>query len=237
MDFYYSEFGKWVMITGSSQGLGRSLGIVFAKNGFNVILNGRDKEKLEEVRSEINELGMECEVVVGDLRDEKTIKNLGEIGKEKEIEILINNAAISYDKFFWDFKIEEIEESIDLNLIAPIKLCKKIYELFLKKKHGIIVNINSMEGLNVNRSGKTGYSTSKFGLKGFTDALRYESKKHRIFVKGVYLSGMKTEMYEQTGRDSSNCMDPIEVAEIIYGICEGKNTATVDEIVIGRKRY
>jgi len=228
---------KCALITGSSKGIGKALAVVFAREGYNVILHGRNREELEKVKNEVVGSGVECEVVVGDLRSEETLNKLTEVAEKKDIFILINNAGINYDKSFSEFSVEELDEILDINLIAPVKLTKKIYHIFKNKNSGIIININGMEGLRTISDKRTGYTTSKYGLRGFTDSLRFESKKHGIWVKGVYLSGVKTKMYEESGKDSSNCMNPLEVAEIIYSACKDYPSATIDEIIIGRKRY
>ena len=228
---------KCVLITGSSKGIGRALAIVFSQKGYDIILHGRNQEDLERVREEVLKHGGGCEVVVGDLRAEETLDKLTEIAEKRNIFILINNAAINYDKSFSDFTSEELDEILNINLIAPVKLTKKVFHIFKNKHSGIIININGMEGLRTISDQRTGYATSKYGLRGFTDSLRFESKKHGIWVKGVYLSGVKTKMYEQTGKESSNCMNPLEVAEIIHSICKDYPSATIDEIIIGRKKY
>jgi len=225
-----------VLITGSSKGLGESLALVFAKNKYNIILHGRNEKMIEEVRKKVVANNVKCEAIVGDLRQNETIEKLFESVKRNNVFVLINNAGIGMAKSFNDISMEEFENVLEINLISPIKLIKKIYPLFVKKGKGIIININSGDGLKTGEL-KTAYSTSKFGLKGFTDALRYESKKKKIKVIGVYPGGMKTDMYTAGGVDASKCMSPSEVAEIIYCLCKDSPSLLVDEIVLNRMEY
>ncbi len=227
---------EWVLITGSSKGLGRELGIVFAEKGFNVILNGRVQRDLENVREEILMRGVECEIIFGDLREKTTIEKLFQASIKKNINILINNAGIDSELKFNEIKLEDIEKIIEVNFLSVIRLCHKFYPFFVNRKKGFILNINAMDGLR-NIRGKVGYTSSKHGLRGLTDSLRYEGKNYGVNVVGVYLSGMKTGMYEKTGRDIQGAMEPREVAEIIFNSCFGfkKNSAVVDDIVINRK--
>ncbi len=228
---------KWVLITGSSKGLGKELALVFAEKGYNIIIHGRDMEMLNKVRDNIFNKGVDCEVIVGDLNSDDCIEKLNFIAKEKDISVLINNAGLGLLKQFQEFEISEIEEILNTNLIAVIKLTKKIYELFFEKKFGIIININSMDGLRVTKGERTAYSSSKFGLKGFTDALRYESKNHNIQVAGVYLGAMRTSMCLDNSGNFEGLMDAREVAQTIFKSIVDKDSLAVDEIHINRKSY
>ena len=205
---------KWILITGSSQGLGKALALVFSKNNYNIILHGKSKDRLEETKKEILKNDVECEYVEGDLKYGETIEKLAERAIEKDI-----------------------LEELDVDLVAPIRLTKRIYGMMINKKEGIIININGMDGIRVSGNGGSAYSAAKFGLKGFTDALRFESKKYGIRVIGAYLAGMKTEMYSRNRGDNSNCMEPLEVAGVVHDICKNYPSLQVDEINIGRMKF
>ncbi|MBT4165918.1 SDR family oxidoreductase [archaeon] len=227
---------KWILITGSSRGLGKELAIVFAERGYNIIIHGRESEDLKIVRDEIFNRGVDCEVVGGDLILDETIEKLVEISIRKNIFILINNAAMGLIKPFDELNEREIKNNLEVNLFAPISLTKKIYDYFAKRKSGIIININGMGGLKPSRN-QSIYCSTKYGLRGFTDALRYEAKENGVRVIGVHLSGMKTDMYTLTGADATNCMEPSEVAEVVYDLSKSKESLMVDEILISRMKY
>jgi len=225
-----------VLITGSSKGLGKSLALVFSNNNYDVILHGRDEQDLEYVQKQVNKNGSECYVVRGDLNAESTIYELSRIAKEKDISILINNAGIDSDGVFNELSQSELEEVLKTNLIAPITLTNQVYPFFVERESGTIVNVNSIDGFKV-KPQKAVYCATKYGLKGFTDSLRFEAKKHNIRVMGVYVSGMKTQMSEAAGKDLSQCMEPDEVAQLIFNSCGSYPSASLDEIVINRTRY
>ena len=227
---------EFVLITGSSKGLGESLALVFSQNNYNIILHGRNEQNLEKVREKIIENNVECFVVVGDITSNETINELSRIAKEKNISILINNSGIDSDSVFQDVSQLELERVLNTNLTAPIKLISQIYGFFIEKQSGTIININSIDGFKV-KPEKAVYCASKYGLKGFTDSLRFEAKKNNVRVIGAYVSGMKTDMSGAAEKDLSKCMEPIEVAQLILNSCKSYPSASVDELIINRTRY
>ncbi len=222
-----------VLVTGSSKGLGESLALIFSKNNYDIILHGRDEENLRQIKEKILTKNVDCEIVKGDIKSYKTIEKLFQVAKKRNISILVNNAGVDYSGSLENTNFRDIEDALEVNLIAPIKLTKKIYPLFSRKKSGIIVNINSVASLNVPEL-KTIYCSSKKGLEGFTDSLRFEAKKEGIRIIGVYVGGMKTDMYAKTGRDISRCMNPLDVAQIIYDACKKNQSASMDELTINK---
>lgn len=223
-------------ITGSSKGLGESLAIVFSQNNYDIILHGRNESDLEKVKRKAIGNNVDCYVVRGEITLEETIEKLAEKSIEKDISVLINNAAVGFEKSFDNLGFEEIESVLRTNLISPIKLARKIYPLFLEKKQGVIININGGDGLRGRKLGSI-YCASKYGLKGFSDALRLEAKENNIKVLGVHLSGMKTDMYGRNRKDFEKCMEPLEVAQVIFDLAKNYSSLSADEVSIGRMRY
>lgn len=182
-----------VLITGSSKGLGRELALVFADKGYDVILNGRDRKDLLSVKEEVIKKGVKCYILRGDLKYNKTIQWLLKIAREKNILVLINNAAMDCPHLALEgISDKQIENILKTNLIVPVKLTKRIYALFLKKGYGTIININSISGLE-GQELRSIYCASKWGLRGFTEAFRLEAKKHNVRVIGVYPGRIRTK--------------------------------------------
>ena len=177
---------KTVMITGSSRGIGHGLALTFAKNGYNVIIHGRNQGQLARVKGEIEKNNVTCHVVVGDVHSEDVLDHLSDIASREDISILINNAGLACPHLpLQEIQDYHVADIIQTNLIAPIKLTRRIYPYFMKKKSGTIVNINSLSGLE-NHYLRTIYCASKWGLHGFTNTLRKEAKDHNVRVIGVY---------------------------------------------------
>ena len=214
---------KTVLITGSSKGFGKALALTFAKNNYDIILHGRNKKDLKSVKEEVLKNKVNCDVVQGDLCLVTTINNLYKIAKKRNIFILINNAGVSSWSMVEKITDWEIMNGFQTNLIAIIKLTRKIYPLFLKKKKGIIVNINSTDGLGT-RIGKTVYCSSKFGLGAFTDVLKLEAELNNIRVMNVYPGIMKH-------LKPKKCMDSFQASQIICDLCNYEKI-NIDKIVL-----
>lgn len=229
---------KTCLITGSSKGLGASLALVFAKNGYNIILHGRDEESLEIIKKAILESNVECEIVTGDITSNlihNTIDKIYEAAAERDIDILINNAGIYSKKSFQDMDIREAEDIIDVNLIAPIQLINKIYPIFQDKKSGLIININSLAGKSPNEL-EAVYCSSKYGLKGFMESFQIEANRNNIRLINVYLGAMQTAITKRR-KDYKNLIQTEEVADVIFRISKNYKSLRITEIDLVRRIY
>ncbi len=170
-----------MLITGSSKGLGKELALKFAQQGYNLIIHGRDTQALEATKKEIMQKGVDCKIVIGDLKSNTTLDKLAEIAKKEDISILINNAGLGEKSALEKAEDSYIEDVFITNLVSLIKLTKRIYIHFLEKGKGTIININSISGLENKERGSI-YRASKCGLRGFSDNLRLEAEKNNIRV-------------------------------------------------------
>lgn len=226
---------KTVLITGSSKGLGKSIALAFASLGYNIVLHGRNIERLNAVKLEIEGYSVDCRVVAGEINEEYTLSQLSIHAEEADIDILVNNAGTYMAKPVDEMTSLEFRRIIDINLIAPVLLTKKIYELFKKKLSGMIININSIAGKDASPL-ESAYCASKHGLKGFMGALKFEALKYNILVLDIFLGAMKTDM--SIGRKDSNIfIQPEEVADLICHLSQGHTSMRVNEIEILRKVY
>lgn len=216
---------EYVLITGSSNGIGEAMAKIFAEHDYNLIIHGRNETDLERVREQIQNKGVECHVVRGDLRNEETLDNLYSEAKERDISILVNNAGARCPTATLDeLSYECLEDVLRVNLHVPIKLTKMVYPIFLKKSYGAIMNMNSIIGQEV-KIGKAVFSGSRWGLRGFTESLRLEAKNNGIRVIGIYPTRVKTKPEFEYG------MEPLETARRIY---EAYKNNTDDIILDGR---
>ena len=210
------DTNKCVLVTASSKGLGKSIAYQFAMNDYDVILHGRDELKVKETKDEIEldsvlyrNRNIDIKYVLGDLRLDDVIENLYDVSKG-QISVLVNNAAIPcYGLSLDGMDEEQIWNSLETNLVAPIKLTRKIYPLLKEQGYGSIININSIVGKEPKKF-RSVHSATKWGLKGFSKSLRIEAEEHNVKVINVYPTQIKTVKEHTFG------LEPHDVAEHIY---------------------
>lgn len=187
--------GHVAVVTGASKGLGRQMAESLAASGAKVALVARSEELLAEVVSGITEAGGTAIAVVADVTDEAAV---GEVRTQVEeqlgvCDILINNAGINNRKSIVDFTLDEWNEILGVNLTGPF-LCSRAFVPGMKeKKWGRILNMTSIMS-HVSLPNRTGYSTTKAGLIGFTKSLALELAGDNVTVNGISPGPFATEM-------------------------------------------
>jgi len=207
---------KVVLITGSSAGIGKETAIQFAKKGSRIIVTYNEgKEEGEKVLEECKKHS-DAILLHLDVRDDDSIDKLVKETIERlgRIDILVNNAGVIRWKHLIKQSREDIEEQIKVNLLGLIKVTRAFLSQFHKQKDGIIINIASGAGKE-GFSELTTYCATKFGVRGFTQALSYElTRGVRIYCVNPGMTS--TRMTNYTG------IAPSKVAEVILLAAEEK---------------
>ena len=224
---------KTVLVTGSSRGLGQNLALTFASKGYNVILHGRDVERLNSIKQKICDYKVDCNVVVGDITQKKTIDALVSCSEKEQLDILVNNAGVYLNKSVDEMSPREFKRILEVNLVAPVILTKGVFRVFKKKSSGLIININSVAGKSYGAL-ESAYCTSKHGLKGFMGAFQFEALKYNVPIINVYSGAMQTDMTMARG-GIEKFIKTKEVAECIYALSQNYSSMRVNEIEILRK--
>lgn len=193
----FSLKGKNAIVTGGGQGLGKSMALGLAQAGADIIIAARRIETALETKRHIEDVGVKCTVIKGDMRKEEDVKRmvaevLDEYGK---IDILFNNAGIWRGDDAEKVTTEDWKEVIDVNLTGPFIVSREVGKVMLKQKSGSIVNIASMSGVIVNTpQNQCAYNASKGGLIMLTKSMATEWAKSGIRVNALCPGYMKTEM-------------------------------------------
>ena len=169
---------KNVVITGAALGIGRQMAHLFAKEKSNLAIIDINENALNETVDELSRYQVKVCQYRCDLSQKNEIEETAKKIKDdfNQIDILVNNAAVISGKMIADMSYEEIKKTIDVNLMAVILMTKQFMHDMMNSNSGHIVNISSAAGLSAAvRMGD--YSASKFGLIGFSDALRLELQK------------------------------------------------------------
>jgi short-subunit dehydrogenase len=171
---------KVVVITGASSGIGRALAIEFASKGARLSLGARRTELLEELRKELPDT--EILIQATDVSKEEDCQNLIEATVKHfgKVDILVNNAGISMRALFEEVDLKVIKQLMDVNFYGTV-YCTKYALPYLLKTKGSLVGVISIAGF-VGLPGRTGYSASKFAIRGFLDTVRIENLKKGLHV-------------------------------------------------------
>lgn len=190
----YSLSGKTAVITGGSRGLGFALAREFLRRGARVALLARDGKALERARLSLlshgreNVLAIQCDVTVQDQVNESLAvvrRNLG------PIDILVNNAGVIAVGPMDSMTLDDYRDSIDLHFWAPLYATLAVLPEMKERKEGRIVNISSIGG-KISVPHLLPYSAGKFALAGFSEGLRAEISKDKVYVTSVYPGLMRT---------------------------------------------
>lgn len=187
---------KNAVITGASRGIGRNIALLFAQNGYNVVINyNTSQDKAEQLKNEIIENGGIAEIFKADVGNCDEAKKLIDFCVEKygSIDVLVNNAGISQIKLFTDITQDEWNEMVHTNLTGVFNCSQHATKQMLKKHAGSIINISSMWG-QVGASCEVHYSTVKAGIIGFTKALAKELALSNIRVNCIAPGVIETDM-------------------------------------------
>jgi len=218
---------KVSIITGASSGIGRALAIKYAKEGYLVALAARSKDKLDQVVQEIKEqqgdaIAIKCDVAIEKDCIHLVNETIAQFGR---IDVLINNAGMSMRSVFGETESKVIAQLMQVNFMGCIYCTRHALEHIIKSK-GSVIGISSIAGYR-GLPGRTGYSASKFALRGFLQSLRLENRKYNIHVMeaspGYTQSNIRKEALVSDGSkqgetplEEDKIMPAETVADVIY---------------------
>jgi 3-oxoacyl-[acyl-carrier protein] reductase len=192
--------GHVALVTGASQGIGRTCALRLAKDGATVAVAARNHEKLAELVREINSSGGKADAFALDVGDEEQIKTaiktaIAEFGK---IDILVNNAGITRDQLVMRMKRADWDVVLQTNLTSAYLCIQQVIGSMLKQRWGRIINITSVFG-QMGQAGQANYAASKAGLIGLTMAVAREVGSRNITCNAVAPGFIETAMTATLG--------------------------------------
>jgi len=232
---------KVAIVTGASRGIGRAIGVALAKEGATLVLAARVIGKLQETAQQVTKAGGKAEIVVTDLAEEESIKNLVKVTDEKfsRLDILVNNAGITHSAKLQETRTEDLDRCHQINARAPFILCREALPLLKKAEAAYIVNIASVVGVK-GYPLQSAYTASKHALRGMTISLAEELAKEtdgsNIRVHLLCPGGVDTELVQKVRPDikKQDLMQPEEIAELVVYLVTHKGNAVIDELHIRR---
>ncbi len=232
---------QYVLITGASRGIGEAIAKTFAKEGYCLYITCKEsKDDLEKVAQEIRSLyHVEVQTFVGDIGNSQDIKLLFE--QISTVDILINNAGVSYIGLLSEMDISDWNRIMNTNLTSAFLCSKYVIPGMVSNKQGKIINISSVWGI-VGASMEVAYATSKAGLNGFTKALAKELAPSNIQVNAIACGLIDTNMNACYNEEELSCIiegipadrigKPEEVAELALQLATGNHYLTGQVITL-----
>ncbi len=202
--------GKTILITGSTEGIGKELARQLRDKGASIIAHGRNPERIAETKAE------GFEVIAADLSNVDGVKKLLNAVEGREFDILINNAGAGTAHDFREGPPDSAHNDaiLYLNLAAPIRIIAALVPMLRTRPEAMIVNVTS--GLAIApRAGGPVYCGTKAGLRSYTQAIRYQLKDTKVRLLDAMPPVVRTALTSGRYNDGRNKMEPEECARQI----------------------
>ncbi|HDC9572156.1 TPA: 3-oxoacyl-[acyl-carrier-protein] reductase [Staphylococcus aureus] len=178
---------KSALVTGASRGIGRSIALQLAEEGYNVAVNyAGSKEKAEAVVEEIKAKGVDSFAIQANVADADEVKAMIKevVSQFGSVDVLVNNAGITRDNLLMRMKEQEWDDVIDTNLKGVFNCIQKATPQMLRQRSGAIINLSSVVGA-VGNPGQANYVATKAGVIGLTKSAARELASRGITVNAV----------------------------------------------------
>jgi NADP-dependent 3-hydroxy acid dehydrogenase YdfG len=234
-----------VLVTGATSGIGKHTAIEFAKLNYKIIITGRRKDRLEELKRALeNNYKVTVLALCFDVRDEMAVKNtVAKLPQEfKQIDLLINNAGLAAGlSAIQDGNLDHWERMIDTNIKGLLYISKHIIPLMIEQKKGHIINVGSIAGKEVYANGNV-YCATKHAVDALTKGMRIDLLPHGIKVSSVNPGMVETEFSlvrfdgdaERAKKVYENMAPllPEDIAETIVWMASRPKHVNVNDIII-----
>lgn len=211
---------RTVLITGASRGIGRAIALKFSHEGYHLLTPSHA------------ELDLSSNISI-----DRYVKNL-----QTKVDILINNAGINRLAAGEECTDEDLDDTLQINLVAPARLARAVIPWMVQQKFGRIINISSIWGV-VSKPRRFAYTISKTGINGLTRALAVELGPHNILVNSVVPGYVNTELTQKNNslQDIQKISDqiplgrlaePAEIANLVSFLCSDKNSYITGQMIV-----
>lgn len=195
----YHFAGGTAVLTGAASGMGEHMAYGLAARGSDLVLLDRDADRLDRVAATIRSRnpGRRIDTLVVDLADQAAVDEAAEhvLTTHRRISLLINNAGVAMGGLFEHLSAEEFDWVMRINFHAPVALTRLLLPRLRQSPGSHIVNVSSLYGL-IAPPGQSAYASSKYALRGFSDALRHELAPEYVGVTTVHPGGVRTRIAE-----------------------------------------
>ncbi len=240
---------KIAFITGATAGFGKACAEKFASHGYDLILNGRREDRLEEIMKDIeSKYNIAIYLLPFDVRDKEAVFNAVEKLPEewRKINVLINNAGLALGRDYFDEgNLDDWDEMIDTNVKGLLYVSRAVVPLMIQNKETIpvphIINMGSVAGKEVYEKGNV-YCASKFAVDAISKSMRIDLLRHGIKVTAIHPGAADTEFSivrfkgdQVTANSIYNGLTPLiatDIAETVYYCTTLPDHVCINELVI-----
>ncbi len=209
--------GKTALITGGGSGIGQGIALAFAEAGMNVVICGRRAEALARTAETGGGLPGQIHPFPGDVSQEADVTRivnaaLATLGK---IDILVNNAAVSYSGPVHTVGVDTWDQVMAINLRGPFLMCRAVLPYMRAQRSGHIINISSESGIEY-YPGDAAYGTSKHALNALDEYLQRENQELSIRVNTICPGMVVSEMTaDEPHLNRTKCLFPSDIADLV----------------------
>jgi 3-oxoacyl-[acyl-carrier protein] reductase len=205
---------KKILLTGGSSGIGKATAIDLIQAGAQVVITGRDEEKLMQTAKEIGAIPLAFDVSEYETIPEKVAEAVAKLGG---LDVLINNAGIGNFDLLDNLTIHQFENIYSVNVFGLALLTQEVVKYFKAKDRGDIVNIASMAATKGFSHG-TVYASSKFALRGMTQCWQQELRRHNIRVMLINPSEVPTAFNQDDRTERDDIEGKLTAKEIAHTV-------------------
>jgi len=234
-----------VLITGATSGFGRACAEKFAANGYDLVITGRRKERLDAVQKELQEkFSIEVLTLCFDVQNrQETFNSINDMPEHwKQIHVLVNNAGLALGRdLFENASLDDWETMIDTNVKGLLYVSRAILPMMIATGHGHIINLGSIAGKEVYEKGNV-YCASKFAVDAISRSMRIDLLPHQIKVTAIHPGAAETEFSlvrfkqdpVQAGKiyDGYKPLQASDVADAVYYCASLPAHVCVNELVL-----
>lgn len=190
---------RTAVITGAASGIGAALAAALAERGCHLAITDINAERLDDVADSLRRDNRRLTTHVFDIADRAAVTECAEEVRQVHggADLLINNAGVGVLGRFEDVSEEDFDWVMNINLLGPIRMTRTFLPLLQQSDDAHLVNISSIFGV-IAPPGQTAYSASKFGLRGFSEALRHECEGTSVGVTTVHPGGVNTNIAQSS---------------------------------------
>ncbi len=234
---------KIALVTGGSKGIGKSIAIKLAEDGYDIAFTySSDENAANDTLEELNKLGSNSLSIKKDMSIEEDVKEAIKEIEEKlgTVDVLVNNAGITRDGLLMKMKAEDFDRVIEVNLRSVFLTTREIIRPMIKKRYGKIINISSVVGIMGN-AGQANYAASKAGVIGFTKSIAKEFASRGVRANAIAPGFVETDMTKVLKEDVKEEMlkniplgyfaKPEDVANLVSFLASEKSDYITGQVI------